>query len=147
MLIELIHHAGSWLLEPVLFTLLLSALIATGDLGLLVGELLGGLKRLSKSNSVEAVERLARQRIERADILARISPMLGLMGTLIPLGPGLAALGRGDVAVLAQAVTIAFDTTVLGLFAGIIAFVTSRLRRRWYDQLLNEMEEKIETHA
>ena len=45
--------------------------------------------------------------------------MLGLMATIIPLGPGLAALGEGDPAKLASAVTVAFDATVLGLVAGI----------------------------
>ena len=66
--------------------------------------------------------------------------MLGLMGTLIPLGPGLAALGRGELDVLAQAVTVAFNTTVLGLLAGILGFVIGRLRRRWYDAAIARLE-------
>ena len=62
--------------------------------------------------------------------------MLGLMGTLIPLGPGLAALGEGDLQVLTTAMITAFDTTVIGLLAGMIGFVLGRLRRRWYDRAL-----------
>ena len=92
-------------------------------MGVAVGERTMGLSRLEPGDA-ERVERLARRRIERADIFARTGPMLGLMGTLIPLGPGLAALGRGDVAVLAQAVTVAFDTTVLGLLVGVVGFVS-----------------------
>ena len=34
------------------------------------------------------------------DIVARTAPMFGLMGTLIPLGPGLIALGQGDTKTL-----------------------------------------------
>ncbi|HJO36774.1 MAG TPA: flagellar motor protein MotA, partial [Gammaproteobacteria bacterium] len=62
------------------------------------------------------------------------------MGTLIPLGPGLAALGRGELASLAEAVILAFDTTVLGLLVGLVGFVLGRLRRRWYDSLLDALE-------
>lgn len=79
----------------------------------------------------------ARSSIHRADILSRIGPMLGLMGTLIPLGPGLAALGRGEVQVLASAVTVAFDTTVLGLAVGIVGFSLGRSRRGLYDKRLD----------
>ncbi|HEY0061190.1 MAG TPA: MotA/TolQ/ExbB proton channel family protein, partial [Telluria sp.] len=77
---------------------------------------------------------------ERADLLARIPPMLGLMATIIPLGPGLAALGKGDPAQLASAVTVAFDATVLGLVAGIGGLVIGKLRRRWYEETLEAME-------
>lgn len=66
--------------------------------------------------------------------------MLGLMGTLIPLGPGLAALGEGELTILTTAMTVAFDTTVIGLLAGIIGFVLGRMRRRWYDAAMEACE-------
>jgi len=69
---------------------------------------------------------------------------LGLMGTLIPLGPGLSALGEGDLTVLTTAMSVAFDTTVLGLLVGIVGFVIGRVRRRWYEDVLTRMENKNE---
>ncbi|WP_284186787.1 MotA/TolQ/ExbB proton channel family protein, partial [Zoogloea oryzae] len=93
------------------------------------------------AGDVLAVQRVARHRLERADLLARIPPMLGLMATIIPLGPGLAALGQGNPGELASAVTVAFDATVLGLVAGIGGLVVGKLRRRWYEELLEGMEE------
>ena len=42
--------------------------------------------------------------------------------------------------VLAQAVTVAFDTTVLWLLVGLLGFVLGRLRRRWYDAALSRLE-------
>jgi len=62
------------------------------------------------------------------------------MGTLIPMGPGLAALGAGDIAGLAQAIIVAFDTTVVGLAAGGIAYVISKVRKRWYEDNLTTLE-------
>lgn len=54
----------------------------------------------------------------RTDLVTRLGPMLGLMATLIPLGPGLIALGQGDTITLADSLLTAFDATVTGLAAG-----------------------------
>ncbi len=111
-------------------------LLALWEVGTAIGERFWILKNFSVNDNLSDFENMARQRIERTDILTRVSPMLGLMGTLIPLGPGLAGLGQGDLSILTNSVTIAFDTTVLGLLAGIIGFILGRLRRRWYDEAL-----------
>lgn len=140
MLIEYLHQAVSWLLHPVIIALMIVSAAAIWELGMAIGERFGGLQRLRETAAPRHVEQVGRKRIERVDLIARIAPMLGLMGTLIPLGPGLAALGQGNVALLADAVTVAFDTTVLGLFGGVLGFLLARVRRRWYDQLLDQME-------
>ena len=62
------------------------------------------------------------------------------MGTLIPMGPGLAALGSGDVTTLAAAIIVAFDTTVIGIGAGAVAYFASKIRRRWYEQYLSNLD-------
>ena len=77
---------------------------------------------------------------KQADIITRVGPTLGLMGTLIPLGPGLAALGAGDVNTLADALTIAFDTTVVGIGSGALCYFISKIRRGWYDQYLSDLD-------
>ncbi|WP_019569714.1 MULTISPECIES: MotA/TolQ/ExbB proton channel family protein [unclassified Thioalkalivibrio] len=137
---ELMDTVVSWLLEPVIIGLLVLVAVAVWELGQAIGERTGGVRRLEASGNAERLAFLARRRIDRADLLARIGPMLGLMGTLIPLGPGLAAMGRGELDVLAQAVTVAFNTTVLGLLIGILGFLLGRLRRRWYDGAMERME-------
>ena len=78
--------------------------------------------------------------LEKTDIITRIGPTLGLMGTLIPMGPGLAALGTGDVNTLSQAIIVAFDTTVVGIGAGAIAYFVSKVRRRWYEEYLSNLD-------
>lgn len=81
----------------------------------------------------------------RTDVVARLGPMLGLMATLIPLGPGLIALGQGDTKTLADCLLTAFDATVTGLAAAAIAFAVSRLRKRWYEDYLSSLEALMES--
>ena len=70
--------------------------------------------------------------VSKTDLIAKLGPMLGLMGTLIPLGPGLLALGEGNTEVLSKSLLIAFDTTIAGLVSAAIAWTISRKRRVWY---------------
>jgi len=83
-------------------------------------------------------EKVAR-RTEITRILVRVGPMLGLMGTLIPMGPALLALSQGDVVTLANNLIIAFGTTVLGLLIGGIAYMMTEVRNRWYDRDLSDI--------
>ena len=76
----------------------------------------------------------------KTDILVRLGPIMGLLGTLIPLGPGLAALGSGDITTLAESLTIAFDTTVTGLAVGAIGYLISKFRKQWYEADLINVE-------
>lgn len=66
--------------------------------------------------------------------------MLGLMGTLIPLGPALMGLSSGNIQALATNLVIAFSTTVLGLLVGGVAYAVLVVRRRWYYQDFSDME-------
>ena len=66
--------------------------------------------------------------------LTKLGPILGLMGTLIPMGPALAGLASGDIASMAYNMQIAFATTVVGLVAGAVGFLTQQVKQRWYLQ-------------
>lgn len=91
-------------------------------------------------NLIEDEEVVMAKSLERVDIVTRIGPTLGLMGTLIPMGPGLAALGSGDVSTLANAIIVAFDTTVVGIGAGAVAYVVAKIRRRWYEEYSSNLQ-------
>ncbi|MBW1940664.1 MAG: MotA/TolQ/ExbB proton channel family protein [Deltaproteobacteria bacterium] len=73
-------------------------------------------------------------------ILVRVAPGLGLIGTLIPMGTGLAALGQGDMTKLTTDLVIAFTTTVVGLALGITAFSFYTVKRRWVEEDIKNME-------
>lgn len=87
----------------------------------------------------------AAKKLERTDIIAKISPAVGLMGTLIPLGPGLTALGAGEIQELAEHLLIAFDAAVLGMASAAIAFTISKIKRRWYEEDLSNLETLADT--
>lgn len=71
-------------------------------------------------------------RVKITDLVMKLGPMFGLLGTLIPLGPGIIALGRGDTYTLSTSLLTAFDTTIAGLIAAALATFLSMIRKRWY---------------
>lgn len=72
--------------------------------------------------------------------LTKMGPMLGLMGTLIPMGPALVGLSTGDISSMAYNMQVAFATTVVGLFAAAIGFITQQVKQRWYLQDMTNLE-------
>lgn len=72
--------------------------------------------------------------------LAKMGPTVGLMGTLIPMGPALVGLAAGDIASMAYNMQVAFATTVVGLFASAIGFLTKQAKQRWQMQRLSDLE-------
>jgi biopolymer transport protein ExbB/TolQ len=86
------------------------------------------------------IELAVERRLEHTRILVRAGPALGLMGTLIPLAPGLAALGHGDVATLATDLRTAFAATTIGLLVGTVAFALTLVRTRMYTEDLTALE-------
>ena len=84
------------------------------------------------------------KRLERTRMLTRLGPMLGLMGTLIPLAPALVGLAQGNIAKLSANLVTAFSVTVLGLLIGGLAFVVSLVRDRMYSQDISDMEYMLE---
>ncbi len=93
---------------------------------------------------LEQEQQRRRNTVTITDWIARIAPMIGLMGTLIPLGPGLVALGQGDTLTLSNSLLTAFDTTVAGLVVAVIALLISTVRKSWYSQYLSILESLTE---
>ena len=112
------------------------------------------IKRINYSDNTR--EALARQmlsdeesvyarRTKITDIIARVAPMFGLMGTLIPLGPGLIALAQGDTKTLSDSLLVAFDTTVAGLVSAAVAYIISGVRKNWYEKYMVGLETIMES--
>ncbi len=83
-------------------------------------------------------------RVRVSDLIAKVAPMFGLMGTLIPLAPGLIALGQGDTKTLSDSLLIAFDTTVAGLISAAVSLLISSVRKSWYAGYSSSLEAVME---
>ena len=91
-------------------------------------------------SEVNGAEKIYKRRLAWTDVISKVAPMLGLMGTLIPLGPGIAALGKGDTLGLSQSLVLAFDATVCGLVCAVVALIISKVRSGWYTDYINTLE-------
>ena len=98
-------------------------------------------RTLATERALTRYELAVQRRLDRTRLLVRAGPAIGLMGTLIPLAPGLAALGRGDVALLAENLRDAFGATVIGLLVGTVAFALTLARTRAYTEDLSALEQ------
>lgn len=78
--------------------------------------------------------------LSTSKMLAKLGPMMGLMGTLIPMGPALAGLASGDIESMARNMQVAFATTVTGLVAAAIGYITQQVKQRWYLQDMANLE-------
>jgi len=94
-----------------------------------------------------AVENLLQKKIinlkktlDRTGMIVRIGPGLGLIGTLIPMGTGLASLGQGDMTKLSSDLVIAFTTTVAGLTLSLVAYFINSIKKRWVEEDISMME-------
>ena len=105
------------------------------------------MKRLLEADGAAMRQRLladfeigADKDLATSKTLGKMGPMLGLMGTLIPMGPALVGLSTGDIASMAYSMQVAFATTVVGLFAAAIGFITGQVKQRWYLKEMTDLE-------
>jgi biopolymer transport protein ExbB/TolQ len=112
---------------------------AVEALGLAVGT--GNAKGVE--DALTEYELGVQRRLDGTRLLVRAAPALGLMGTLIPLAPGLEALGRGDISALAADLRTAFAATVIGLLVGTVAFALTLVRTRVYTEDLAALERAV----
>lgn len=80
------------------------------------------------------------RRLEWLRIISRTTPMLGLIATMIPMGPALLALGSGDAGEVGRNMVAAFSAVILALLAASICYFILTVRRRWLLQDLRDLE-------
>lgn len=80
------------------------------------------------------------RRLEWLRIVSRTAPMLGLIATMIPMGPALLALGNNDAGEVGRNMVAAFSAVILALLAASICFFILTVRRRWLLEDLRVIE-------
>lgn len=85
-------------------------------------------------------ENEAEKDISLSKLLAKMGPVLGLIGTLIAMSPALVGLSTGDIAGMAYNMQVVFATTVVGLVVSAIGLVTLQFKQRWYTKDVNNLD-------
>lgn len=87
--------------------------------------------RQTESQSMDELELQVVRQIEPVRLLSRLAPMLGLIATMIPLGPALQSVAAGQGQQALSVFSGAFAGVVLALAAAAIGLVVYSVRRRW----------------
>ena len=72
-------------------------------------------------------------------LLAKMGPVLGLVGTLIAMSPALVGLSTGDIGGMAYNMQVVFATTVVGLVISAVGLITLQYKQRWYAKDVNNL--------
>lgn len=80
------------------------------------------------------------KQLEWLRITSRSAPMLGLVATMIPMGPALLALSRSDAQGIGENMVVAFSSVIIALVSASITFFILTIRRRWLLQELRNIE-------
>lgn len=82
----------------------------------------------------------AEKDIAVSKLLAKLGPVLGLIGTLIAMSPALVGLSSGDISGMSYNMQVVFATTVVGLVVSAVGLVTLQFKQRWYAKETNNLD-------
>lgn len=89
---------------------------------------------------ISSFENEAEKDTSLSKLLAKMGPVLGLIGTLIAMSPALVGLSTGDIAGMAYNMQVVFATTVVGLVVSAVGLVTLQFKQRWYAKDVNNLD-------
>lgn len=143
-----LYEISRLFLAPVLALILAALGYAFVSLGMFLTEALQrrrGTRRpvlAAQAASVDSddLELEILRRTEWLRIVSRAAPMLGLVATMIPMGPALLALGRNEAETVAENLVVAFSAVILALIAASLTFLVLTVRRRWLLEELRGIE-------
>lgn len=127
--------------------LFLYAFWVLGEFGVLAwlrrsggGRPLLAIFRAKPSLGDDELDLIAHKQLEHARIASRVTPMLGLVATMIPMGPALKSLSDGNLAKVSDNLTVAFSAVILALIAASITYWVVNVRRRWLAEEMLEIQ-------
>lgn len=85
-------------------------------------------------------ENEAEKDVSMSKMLAKIGPVLGLIGTLISMSPALVGLSTGDISGMAYNMQVVFATTVVGLVISAVGLISMQFKQRWYAKSVNNLD-------
>ncbi len=156
---SLLYEISKFFLTPVLILLCLMFVFALFALGTLLfdwlsralrGRVRQPLHRYAAANPTatqESLELHLLELIEPLRITSRIAPMLGLVATMIPMGPALIAVSGGNAVGMAENLVVAFSAVIVALLSAAITYLALTVRRRWLLVELDALLSAREAHS
>lgn len=141
---------AQWLLTPILALLGVAFLYALWMAGRVLVEAWQrrdpayAALRPPAGAALDEIELLALRQLEPLRLLSRVTPMLGLIATMIPLGPALQGVASGQGNAALSVFSNAFAGVVLALAAAAIGLVLYSVRRRWLLGELLALKKRLE---
>lgn len=151
-----LYEISKFFLTPVLILLCVMFVYALFCLGMLLFDL---ALRVFRGHGRQPIEQFLRakpiasqddlelqvlKQIEMQRIVSRIAPMLGLVATMIPMGPALISVSAGNAQGMAQNLVVAFSAVIVALLSAAITYVVQLVRKRW---LLEELGKVLDRRA
>lgn len=154
---NLAYQVSQLLLHPVLLGIYLSFLYALIEVGrmaalswlrwrrpvndpVLAGFPILRFVRSQQPESLNEVEVFALKQLETVRIVTRITPMLGLIATLVPMGPALVALQENNTFAMGEHLGVAFTAVTISLAAASLTFWVAAVKKRWFAEELARIE-------
>ncbi|AXH14760.1 hypothetical protein CP985_01550 [Malaciobacter mytili LMG 24559] len=90
-------------------------------------------------HGIEDLEVFAFKKLQVSSLVTKISPMLGLVATMIPMGPALKALSNGNVQGISENLIIAFAAVIFALITSSLTYWVTTIRKGWYAQEIKDL--------
>lgn len=160
---NLAYQISQILLHPVLIGIYLSFLYAVIEIGRMAAMAWLRLQHVQpkaaqpgypilnyfatqRSVTLNEIEVYALKQLETVRIVTRITPMLGLIATLIPMGPALVALQENNTYAMGEHLGVAFTAVTISLAAASLTFWVASIKKRWFAEELVEIEKQLGVH-
>lgn len=143
----LLYEVSKVFLTPILILIIVMFIYSIYELGLFFMQI--GIRKKNKTSmkrgypvynygqkntikSSDEMEIFAYKKLENTSVVTRITPMLGLVATMIPMGPALKALASGNIQGISENLIIAFGGVIFALITASITYWITTVRKRWY---------------
>lgn len=89
---------------------------------------------LKPKSSFDDLEVFAFEKLEFLKLVTKVAPMLGLIATMIPMGPALKSLADGNIQGISENLSVAFAGVIFALAAASLTFICASILKRWLAQ-------------
>ena len=97
-----------------------------------------------QTKDFDELELFAFKQLEFLKLITKVAPMLGLIATMIPMGPALKSLADGNIQGISENLSIAFAAVIFALAAASLTFIAVSIKKRWLAQDLVAIKQELE---